>query len=123
MAQRDVPPDGVFVPEALASGGLVNDCDKGAGLVVQRKITTDKKWCAIRLEIGGSNVIDLNLIHLLRMIFRKCDASGCRALHWTHAADGGGAYARNGVQPRHQFFRELRELRRVITTVREIKRD
>ena len=34
MAEGDVPSDGVSVPEAIASSGLVNDCDTGAGLVV-----------------------------------------------------------------------------------------
>ena len=35
MAKGDVPSDWIFVPEAIASSGLVNDCDTGAGLVVR----------------------------------------------------------------------------------------
>ena len=58
VIERDTFPDGIFVAEAIASGGLVDDCDAGAGLVAWREIASREKRRAIRLEIVRGNVVD-----------------------------------------------------------------
>ena len=89
MAQRQMFPNRVFVAEAIACGNLIHDCYEWFALIISGKVAAGEQGCAVRFKVVRGDIVDRNVVLIVRVPLRKCKGRRTRALHRAHSAQRG----------------------------------